>query len=232
MFEDKRIGSHRVGLRNIDYSLYVDQARILAPMLERQFNTVLDYGAGNSPYRDLVRCKKFLTADITQNKNSTIDYIIQPNSKIKGTESGTFDLILCMDVLEHVANDRAAASELNRMTRVGGHLIATVPFVYREHEYPYDFRRYTSIGIKAVLLEAGYSQVDVYKVGNVWQVIFATWFKCHILNGEVDGRNLLQKITRKIASNIFIPLCNLTLFKASVAANAGIYSRLTIIAKK
>lgn len=232
MFEDNRIVSHRVGVRSIDYFLYIEQARVLRSILDRHFNMVLDYGAGNSPYRDLVSCNNFFSADVTQNKTCTIDYIIQSDSKIKDIEDGAFDLILCMDVLEHIAKDDVAVAELNRMTRQEGYLIATVPFIYREHEFPHDFRRYTSIGIRQLLSVAGYTDIQVYKIGNVWQVLFAIWFKSRILNGEVDGRNLIQKITRKIASYIFIPLANATIFRIPVENNSGIYSRLIVIAKK
>ena len=41
---------------------------------------------------------------------------------------GTFDLILCMDVLEHVPDDLALLTDLKeRFLRPGGHLVASVP---------------------------------------------------------------------------------------------------------
>lgn len=38
-----------------------------------------------------------------------------------------FDLITCLDVLEHTVDDRVALRELLRVTRPGGHLLVTVP---------------------------------------------------------------------------------------------------------
>lgn len=42
-------------------------------------------------------------------------------------ESDSFDLITCLDVLEHVSDDRVALTELRRVCKPGGWLLATVP---------------------------------------------------------------------------------------------------------
>src|SRR3954470_374234 len=39
----------------------------------------------------------------------------------------SFDLVTCLDVIEHTDDDVAALSELNRVTRPGGRLVVTVP---------------------------------------------------------------------------------------------------------
>jgi SAM-dependent methyltransferase len=41
--------------------------------------------------------------------------------------SDVFDLITCLDVLEHLPDDRVALLELRRVTKPGGWLLATVP---------------------------------------------------------------------------------------------------------
>src|SRR5437763_8026809 len=42
-------------------------------------------------------------------------------------EDGRFDLITCLDVIEHTPDDRATLHELRRVTRSGGWLLVTVP---------------------------------------------------------------------------------------------------------
>jgi SAM-dependent methyltransferase len=42
-------------------------------------------------------------------------------------DSETFDLITCLDVLEHTPDDRPALIELRRVSKPGGWLLATVP---------------------------------------------------------------------------------------------------------
>ncbi|HEY3883969.1 MAG TPA: class I SAM-dependent methyltransferase, partial [Vicinamibacterales bacterium] len=41
--------------------------------------------------------------------------------------AGTFDLVVCCDVLEHIPDDRAAIGEIHRLLRPGGTAIVTVP---------------------------------------------------------------------------------------------------------
>jgi SAM-dependent methyltransferase len=40
---------------------------------------------------------------------------------------GTFDRVICSEVLEHIANDLAAMNELTRVLRVGGTMAVTIP---------------------------------------------------------------------------------------------------------
>jgi SAM-dependent methyltransferase len=58
----------------------------------------------------------------------------------------TFDLITCLDVLEHTPDDRATLRELRRVTKPGGHLLLTVPayaMLWSRHdEINHHFRRY------------------------------------------------------------------------------------------
>ena len=58
-----------------------------------------------------------------------------------------FDVILAMDVIEHIEDDSLAVSELSRLLKPGGHLIITVP-AYQwmwgvQDEVAHHFRRYT-----------------------------------------------------------------------------------------
>ncbi len=75
-------------------------------------------------------------------------------------EDGAFDLVTCLDVVEHTPDDRAALRELRRVTRPGGWALLTVPAypvlwsahdVVNEHE-----RRYTRRGLRAAAYQAGW----------------------------------------------------------------------------
>jgi SAM-dependent methyltransferase len=60
----------------------------------------------------------------------------------------SFDLITCIDVLEHLSDDRQAIRELVRILRPGGVLVVTVPafmFLWGDHDTIYGHhRRYTT----------------------------------------------------------------------------------------
>ncbi len=52
---------------------------------------------------------------------------------------GSFDVVLCTEVLEHVPNPLAALQEMARLVNQGGSLIVTVPFCSLTHFAPYHF---------------------------------------------------------------------------------------------
>jgi SAM-dependent methyltransferase len=61
-------------------------------------------------------------------------------------EEDTFDLITCLDVIEHTPDDRATLTELRRVAKPGGWLLLTVPAyqaLWSQHdEANHHFRRY------------------------------------------------------------------------------------------
>ncbi len=76
-------------------------------------------------------------------------------------EAGTFDLIVCLDVIEHTPDDRATLRELRRVCKPGGWLLVTVP-AYQALWSPHDeanhhFRRYGQRTLRAAALDASWS---------------------------------------------------------------------------
>ena len=71
-----------------------------------------------------------------------------------------FDLAVALDVLEHVADDAAGATELLRVLRPGGVLLVTVPayqFLWSRHDEALGHhRRYLRGGVRRLLLDAGF----------------------------------------------------------------------------
>ena len=75
-------------------------------------------------------------------------------------ENGEFDWVICNQVFEHVYNPDQFLSEITRVLKFKGGLLMTVPFVWDEHEQPYDFARYTSFGLKYLLEKHGFTVVE------------------------------------------------------------------------
>ena len=75
-------------------------------------------------------------------------------------EDQTFDLITCLDVIEHVPDDTAALSELHRVCRTGGWLLVTVPAYQalwsRHDEANHHYRRYSRAALRAAAASAGW----------------------------------------------------------------------------
>lgn len=70
-----------------------------------------------------------------------------------GDES--FDTILLLEVLEHVAEPERVLSEIQRVLKAGGVLLLSMPFLYPLHDAPHDYQRYTSPGLKHAVRRAG-----------------------------------------------------------------------------
>jgi SAM-dependent methyltransferase len=76
-------------------------------------------------------------------------------------DDGTFDLITCLDVVEHTPDDRATLSELRRVCKPGGWLLVTVP-AYQSlwsqfDEENHHYRRYVRGTLRWPAEAAGWS---------------------------------------------------------------------------
>jgi putative flippase GtrA/SAM-dependent methyltransferase len=85
----------------------------------------------------------------------------------------SFDLVTCLDVLEHVPEDQRALAELWRVTAPGGHLLVTVPAyqtLWSAHDVAnHHYRRYRKRGLCSSAQEAG------------WEVERTTYFNSLLL---------------------------------------------------
>jgi len=105
-----------------------------------------------------------------------------------------FDLILAEQVFEHVAFPRTAAKNVFEMLRPNGYFLITTPFLIRFHEAPIDCSRWTELGLRNLLCEAGFApqSIRTNSWGNRACVIsnFTKWTRyrplIHSLKNERD----------------------------------------------
>ena len=119
--------------------------------------TVMDVGCGSQPYRAQLPCTRYVGLDIDT-----------PATRARGLAEAfydggrfpfadaSFDAVLCSQVLEHVFTPEVFLGEIRRVLRPGGALLLAVPFVWDEHEQPFDFARYSSFGLWALLERNGF----------------------------------------------------------------------------
>ncbi len=143
---------------------------------------VLDVGCGNRPYESLFDSTEYvgLELDTPQNrqtKNADLYY----DGKTFPIAPGSFDVVVCNQVLEHVFEPDAFIREIGRVLKDDGRLLLTVPFVWDEHEQPQDFGRYSSFGLTALLSRNGFEVTELRKtvcdIRAIFQMLNAYIFK-------------------------------------------------------
>lgn len=110
-------------------------------------------------------------------------------------DRGEFDIVICEQVLEHVVDPAAAASNLRGLCSPGGHVIVSTPFLVKVHELPLgdirDYWRFTPRGLRLLLERAGLEVDTVGSWGNRECVIgnFNRWSRrrrWHSMRDESD----------------------------------------------
>lgn len=134
---------------------------------------VLDVGCGSKPYRAHLPARCYVGLEIdTPRTRADFSADAYYDGRHLPFPDGSFDAVLCSQVFEHVFTPDEFLREVHRVLRPGGCLLLAVPFVWDEHEQPYDFARYSSFGLKAVLERAGLLVEVQYKTTADSRVLF------------------------------------------------------------
>ncbi|MEO8002977.1 MAG: class I SAM-dependent methyltransferase [Arenimonas sp.] len=80
--------------------------------------------------------------------------------------SGSFDTVMLLDTLEHVALPDAAMMEACRVLKQEGLLMITIPFAYPVHDAPHDFQRFTQFGLRSRAKNAGFEIIEISSIGS------------------------------------------------------------------
>jgi SAM-dependent methyltransferase len=103
---------------------------------------VLDVGAGIGQYRPLFdhceyRAHDFGLEPATTGQYTPLDY--RSDITAIPVPDGSFDAVVCTEVLEHVPEPIAALKEMVRILRAGGLLLISAPLGSHLHQEPYHF---------------------------------------------------------------------------------------------
>jgi glycosyltransferase involved in cell wall biosynthesis len=164
---------------------------------------VLEIGSGNGNFtRFLLGREKVVATDLSENHLQTLrqrfvqndrvgihfyDAAQRPSEDIKKQNINT---VVCLNVLEHIEDDKAALQSMKEILIPGGRLILLVPCIkalYGTLDEGLDhFRRYTKKELQDRVTEAGFEIEDTFFY-NMWGV--PGWF----INGRILRRRVLPK---------------------------------------
>ena len=135
---------------------------------------ILDVGCGQKPYESLFQVEEYIGMDIevSGHDHATSKVDVFYDGKVFPFDEESFDCVLTNQVLEHVFNPSEFLGEIERVLKSDGKLLLTVPFVWDEHEQPYDYARYSSFGLSHLLKDAGFKVIEFRKSTDDVRVIF------------------------------------------------------------
>lgn len=134
---------------------------------------MLDIGCGQKPYEHLFNVTSYigLEIDTAENRREKKADFFYDGSEFPFPED-EFNSIVVNQVFEHVFNPNIFLSEVNRVLKIDGILLISVPFLWDEHEQPYDFARYSSFGLISLLENHGFVVIERRKSVNDIRVVF------------------------------------------------------------
>ena len=191
---------------------------------------LLDVGCGTKPYQELFVVDTYIGLDIDNEatrKRGVADFLYE--GKHFPFDDGEFDAILCNQVLEHVFNPDEFLHEINRVLKPGGKLLLTVPFVWDEHEQPYDYARYSSFGLRALLKNKEFKIVEHQKIGSYVTTIF------QLINAYLYKTTIgLPKFFKFILSATVMAFFNIMglLFKCLLPINQDLFLDQIVLAER
>jgi hypothetical protein len=172
-----------------EYVPFLPQEDFIVPLLRReiescirQFATTarggakaIDIGCGGQPFRRLLEESGYSYCGVDANADGgpPVDVVCSADGVLPDDllRRGPFDFLLCTEVLEHMADWRAAFANFALLLTRGGRVLVTAPFVYQLHEEPYDFWRPTLHAIDYYARGAGFHPLYRNGAGDPWDVL-------------------------------------------------------------
>ena len=154
---------------------------------------VLNIGAGG-PIQGIIELslntKKVTTIDIDPARKPDI---VMDVTNLEFNDN-SFDLVIMMEVLEHVKEPKKALSEIYRVLSHNGKLIMSTPFILGIHDEPYDYYRFTKYGLEYLLSDF---KIEIQETNDFAHTILV-----------LIGRLMKSKLRRDklVSLMIFVPL--------------------------
>lgn len=195
-----------------DHWYYVSKGRALRALLrDRKFQEVLDVGAGSGIFsRQLLEagiCDRAMCVDPAYSKEYTESFNGHDLSFVRSVDTQTQDLVLLMDVLEHVEDDAHLLKQYTESLTPDGLVAITVPafqFLWSGHDvFLEHYRRYTRSMLNEVVAAADLELIrSRYFFGLLFPAVAAVRLANarRLRNREVEAKSSLKRHGRVVNS--------------------------------
>jgi SAM-dependent methyltransferase len=134
---------------------------------------LVDIGCGLKPYAEMFApyVTEHVGVDHPDSPHALTSVDVLATAYEVPLDSATFDVALLSEVLEHLEEPLVALKECSRLLGPGGKVIVTSPFAWVLHEEPRDYYRYSPHGLRWLLQEAGFVDIDIRPLSGQWGTI-------------------------------------------------------------
>eukprot|EP01136_Pigoraptor_vietnamica_P003979 Opistho-1_new@33884 len=208
-------------------------------LYSRELNgRLMDFGCGSKPYQSLfTNVTEYVGLDYAgeghSHEQESID--VYYDGKTIPFENESFDAVLSSEVFEHLFALQHLLPEIARVTKKGGKLLITCPFVWEEHEIPVDYARYTRFALKDMLEENGFEIEVIDKNGHFLSALHQL-LVLYIHDFWLNRVWFFSRITvfRKLIRHIFVPLLNILfrLVEPILPRSDKLYLNTIVLARK
>jgi len=145
---------------------------------------VLDAGAGEAIYRGFFLGANYVALDNGRGDEdwdySRLDILADLNDL--PFKPQIFYSVLCIVVLEHLADPQQSLREIYRILRADGKLYLAVPQSWELHQKPYDYLRFTRYGLERLLTTNGFLIEYLEPIGGYfWYISRRLMYLLHFL---------------------------------------------------
>jgi SAM-dependent methyltransferase len=129
-----------------------------------------DLGCGDMPFKSwfLNYAEKYTGVDWGNSLHDLKADILADLNKPLPIKSDVADTVICLSVMEHLCEPQLFLNEVHRILKPGGSFILQVPFMWKVHEPPYDYYRYTRFGLQYIFEKAGFTEISIYSQTGFW----------------------------------------------------------------
>ena len=134
---------------------------VAAHLGEAQRDVLLvDLGCGDMPYRDMIEpcVGRYVGFDLPENKAADASLDESFRATLTDGEAG---VVWSTQVLEHVPDPAAYLAEAWRLLPPGGKLVLSTHGHWKFHPHPGDYWRWTSMGLRQTVEQAGFEVAEV-----------------------------------------------------------------------
>ena len=133
------------------------------------------------------------------------------------------------EVFEHVSEPNKAITEIQRVLRPNGLLFLSIPFIYGEHEMPFDFQRFTLMGLKTLVEENQFQIIEIKKINSNLGTIGQLFLDNFIYKNRHNNHLIWKAFTTFLVFPANCIVMCMSIFKSK---DSQVYSNLICIAKK